>query len=161
MSLEATVARAVRIVDSFGGAQQGRLAVLCDGIQAAQINLVHHARSLFDECLGRCEGMCCRNIQIDDIISLLDIVYILTADPEVRGPVMMMSRQQNLFSADCVFLRNGHGPCLFKPTIKPEMCIATFCGDVRPVRAQLKQLRAEFGRLHRFVMRQRPLLWFG
>ncbi len=161
MGLAATVDRAARIVDSFGGQHRQRLSVLCDGIQAAQRDLVRHARSLFDECTGRCQGMCCRNIQIDEIITRLDFLYILTADPQVRAPVAMLSRQQNLFSADCIFLRNGSGPCLFKSDIKPEMCIATFCGDVQPIRMHLKRLRAEFGRLHRFVMRQRPLMWFG
>jgi hypothetical protein len=160
MGIRSSVVRAAKIVDSYGGEHHQRLKSICAGIQAAETDLVRHAQGLFAECQGRCRGMCCRNIEIGNIISALDFVYIFTMDQTVRGPVWVMSQQQNLFTADCIFLKEGTGPCLFKASIKPEMCIATFCGDVQPIKGHLKTLRAEFGRLQRFVMRQRPWLWF-
>jgi len=75
--------------------------------------------------------------------------------------IFRCAENESLFSANCVFLENGTGPCIFPPAAKPHKCIATFCGNTGPVRKELRALRSSFNKLFRFMLVKKPGLVLG
>ncbi|MEJ2037857.1 MAG: hypothetical protein P8X55_02845 [Desulfosarcinaceae bacterium] len=92
---------------------------------------------------------------------MLDLVFILVLDHSIYSRILRAARQEGLYSADCLFLKDRVGPCMFQDTIKPERCIVTFCQDSQPLRSEIKAIRSGFSRLYRFVVLRRPLIWYG
>jgi hypothetical protein len=71
------------------------------------------------------------------------------------------ARRERLFSADCLFLMEEKGPCLFHPSVKPERCIITFCEDTSPIRREIRSVRSAFSKLSRYTKLRRPFFWIG
>jgi len=75
--------------------------------------------------------------------------------------IFRCAESESLFSANCVFLKNGTGPCMFPSGTKPHKCIATFCGRTGAVRQELRALRSSFNKLSRFMLFKTPGLVLG
>ena len=161
MELSRNIRKARELISSFRGEEENRLLKICDEIKLAQHCLNQAAAGYFADCMRRCGGICCRNIRVSDILTLLDFVFILAVNPELTCQVADLSRKETLFSADCLFLRNGTGPCIFAPDAKPERCIVTFCSSVGPVKKEIRTVGRNFSKLWRHLMIRRPVSWFG
>lgn len=153
--------KAKRILDAFSAPQSENVLQLCKTIQNAQSSLVEHAAPLFTYCADRCKGMCCRNISVDAIVTLVDFVYILSANGIAFKRLQQLAAKESFFPSDCLFLSDGTGPCVFPETIKPERCIITFCADESLVAEDIKAVKSAFSRLYLYVMLHKPWLWFG
>ena len=159
MEIDHKINKAASVVKRFAGPKRERLRHLGTQIQAAQDRLNAAAGSYFDYCVSHCRGLCCRNIQINDIITWIDLVYILLMDDIDAQRMRSCSSAETLFTADCLFLADGVGPCIFAPNCKPERCIITFCGDTQPIQKHIRSVRTQFSRLSRYILFQKPLAW--
>lgn len=149
------------MINSFKASEQLRVFQICKQIQAAQNELNTVAYGFFKNCLQCCKGICCRNIHINDIVSLLDFVFIFTISPSYVHLVKNLSRKETLFSSDCLFLEDNIGPCVFSRNIKPERCIITFCQNTKSIRKEIRTVQGKFSQLERYLIFRNPLLWFG
>ena len=59
------------------------LMQICADIYGAQQALTEKAAPLLDQCMTRCQGLCCRNIRVAEIITKWDLIYILAMRPEL------------------------------------------------------------------------------
>lgn len=105
--------------------------------------------------------MCCRNIHVSSIITRLDFVFILCLNRAILPQIQSAARQEDLFSADCIFLKDQVGPCMFEHNMKPERCVLSFCMDAHPLNNEIKAVRSGFNRLYRFIVLRKPFIWFG
>ena len=100
---------------------------ICAEIHGAQQVLTEKAAPLLAQCMAGCSGLCCRNIRVADIITKWDLLYILAMQPALEERMADCLEQEGLFPANCLFLENGIGPCLFPDNLRPERCIISFC----------------------------------
>ena len=126
------------------------LADICAQIHCAQQTLTEKAAPLLDQCMTRCQGLCCRNIRVADIINKWDLIYILAMRPELESSMARCLENEDLFAADCLFLENGIGPCLFPEHVRPERCIISFCRVEPLVEKEIARVMKGFSRLIRF-----------
>lgn len=160
MGMRYTIAQADRLVRSLSGRRRYRLEEICAGIQQAEDALVANAQPHFEACMRHCNGLCCRNIYIGQVITPLDFVYILAMAPDHIDLLNARAEKESLFSADCIFLENGVGPCSFGMNLKPERCIITFCSETDTIRREIRAVQRGFGKLQRFLMLNCPVRWF-
>lgn len=159
LELQYKIQRALRFIDSLSGKERETLQNICFEIQRAQAALNAAAESYLQRCMLECRGICCKNININDVVTQLDLVYILSMKAASSGQIIELAESEKLFSADCLFLKDGQGPCFFPANVKPERCMMTFCENTRPIRRELKAIRSKFNKLSRFTPFKRPFLW--
>ena len=159
MELQKKIEKAKLIIESFTGKERIRLLDICNQIKSAQDNLNNEAADLFTDCMQRCQGLCCRNICINDVVTQLDLIYILALDKCISDQVSTCAEAETLFPSDCLFLEDGVGPCIFAYNMKPERCVITFCGETRHIKREIKAVRAAFNKLSRHTRIKRPFLW--
>ncbi len=141
-----------KIIDGFNSETMEELEFLCLEIRRRENALLIQADDLMKSCAVHCGGICCRNIYTDAVINLWDCVFILASRPEMSSTIFQcLAHEDPLFTSDCVFLKNGSGPCIFPSDIRPFTCIATFCDDDAPVKQEIRSLRKGFRKLARFV----------
>jgi len=125
----------------------------CREIQVAEEKLLKAGGSAFLRCYSGCEGLCCRNLEIDAVIGFSDFIYILTLAGHLQESMAICLKNENrLFTADCIFLLNGKGPCIFPPTSRPEVCITTFCTDVESVKQEIRFVKLQFMKLNFYLL---------
>jgi len=129
---------------------------ICDEIQSAQKKLLEEAKGLLKYCNDRCQGLCCRNICPDEIITLEDFVYILTMEESVGDEISECLKKETLFSSRCIFLKMGEGPCIFPSDLRPETCITSFCGGDEIVKKEINMVGKKFNKLIRFILLRKP-----
>ena len=161
MGLAYKIRKAQRFIESLDGPGRSTLASSCREIQSAQEGLNQTCADAFRECISRCQGKCCRNIHADDIITVLDCLFILILNEKLYPAALDCAAAEVLFSADCPFLKGGIGPCLFADDQKPERCIITFCFDLPSARRPVRRVRSAFSRLWRQALLCRPVFWLG
>lgn len=165
MSLKHSLNAADRIVRRLHPALRADLDACCRGIRRAEERLNAAAETALTRCLGACRGICCRNLQLDAVIAREDFVYILAAQPALRERMQdCLSREEPLFTADCVFLEGGTGPCIFPPHLRPEVCITSFCRSEPDMDAECAEVRRSFRRLGCLVSFRKVLTayrWLG
>jgi len=128
------------------------LDVHCDRIQAAEADFRLSAADAFEKCYTACQGICCRNIDLNAVLDYPDFVYILNRMPEMAGTVAAcIENEPAFYAADCIFLENGNGPCIFPDTVMPEVCITTFCSYDTPAKKEMRRLKWRFFRLDWFL----------
>jgi hypothetical protein len=155
MSLAYKFRKAERLLKQLASADQNGLQWFCSQIQDAQAALLASAGQQMARCIDQCEGICCRNIELDPIISHWDLVFILHCTPELRSRIRdCLLREDPLYTADCVFLEDGKGPCIFPENLRPEVCVVTFCQDDRPIRREIRRVKRTFRQFSWFVRRQ-------
>jgi hypothetical protein len=159
MELHNKILKAQHFIESLSADEKTALMRICRDIQCAQDALNNGARSFFDACIGSCQGICCRNINVNDVVTQLDMIYVLSMKKKMAGQVTQCVGSESLFTADCLFLENGIGPCIFPSNVKPERCIITFCDETLPIKREIKAVRSKFSKLSRFSKIKRPFLW--
>jgi hypothetical protein len=58
--------------------------------------------------------------------------------------------RESFFASDCLFLKNGLGPCLFPEGLRPERCVTSFCRVEPSIEKEIGRVMGEFSRLVRF-----------
>ena len=153
MSLRKTLEMAERIVDGADEKTLLRLNEVVQDICNAETALLKKAGGLMKRCISGCTGICCKNVEIDLVIGVWDFVFVLLAAPETRAVMReCVKKEDPLFSADCVFLKNGSGPCLLPYDKRPEVCVVTFCDDtaiIGPEIGKVKRLFMKLGWVHK------------
>ncbi|MFH1136322.1 MAG: hypothetical protein V1816_09605 [Pseudomonadota bacterium] len=160
MSLTPKFKAARKVLNGLSPSERAALEIICAEIRAAEEKLLEAGRVVCENGLCGAKGLCCRNVNLDEIINLQDFVFILVSDPSLGEAISGRLVNEGLFVANCLFLENGAGPCIFPRASRPETCITAFCGDDRPVRGELVEVRVGFERLSRFLAKRR-LLRFG
>lgn len=159
MELYNKIVKAQHFIESLSADEKKALLRICRDIQCAQDVLNTGARSYFNACIGSCQGICCRNININDVVTHLDLIYVLYMQKKMVDQVTQCAMSESLYTEDCLFLGKGIGPCIFPANVKPERCIITFCGETGPIRREIKAVRSKFNKLSRFTKIKRPFLW--
>jgi hypothetical protein len=157
MSLRYKFNKARALLAALSSDERTALDRICSDIRQSQETLLEHAAPAMQQCLHHCEGLCCRNAQVDDIIDLWDLVYILALTPELENTMAArVEREKPFYSADCMFLAGRTGPCLFAASIRPEVCISTFCSGDAGIQREIRDVRRQFKRLTWFFRRRQP-----
>ena len=150
MGLAHSFKAAKRKIERLDARERADLLDICQQIYRAQEALSAKATPLLAECMAKCRGLCCRNIRPADIVTEWDLIYILCMAPHVEAALADCLGNEPFFTADCIFLENGTGPCLFPDNIRPERCIISFC-RVEPIVAdEIKAVMIGFSRLIRY-----------
>jgi len=164
MELNYAFKKALRTIQALPPADRHRLASICTGIRQSEDLLNTAATKNMDKCMVACTGICCRNIRLTEIIGFYDFVYILTVADGMKKNITACLKHESLFSSDCIFLKNGKGPCIFPSNARPRVCITSFCFDDTPVKQQIRDVNRQFSELSRFVFGRRLKamvpLWF-
>ncbi len=156
MQVRRKIDKAFAVIDRFSEKQQPALRARCLEIKQAQHVLNQVAEPYFKQCMQSCRGLCCRNIYVGDMVTLLDYIFILVLDSDLSARMYEYSGKEGLFSADCIFLHNGTGPCIFNAAMKPERCIITFCSNTGPIHREIRAVRKKFSALQRFIFFRKP-----
>ena len=157
MSLRHLFRQAEKIIAASSPEDLKGFERICLEIQDAELELQEKARPIMTRCIHRCEGICCRNVQIDLIIGLWDFLFILVLKPHLKKQIEeCLEKEEPFFSSDCVFLKDGTGPCIFPPDARPEVCLVTFCDDTSQVKKEISRIKRKFFRLMWFVLMRRP-----
>ncbi len=157
MGLKYKFKRANRIIDTFHPAELARAREIGEEIQNAEKRLSGKGEKLFLECKTQCQGLCCRNIRPDEIISLYDLLFILVMNPELNGPIAECVEKETLFFAsNCIFLKDGQGPCIFPSDSMPEICITAFCHYEKLIEKEINYLKRKFIKLTWFICLRKP-----
>ena len=152
MGLQYQFKKAQKTISRLAPGDRQRLEEICGDIQQAEKRLRVAAEDALVRCGTVCRGICCRNIDLDAILGLPDFVYILILENHLADRMAAcLQNEDPLYIADCIFLENGTGPCIFSDTVMPEVCITTFCTTETPAQEEIKQLKWKFFRLGWFV----------
>ena len=154
MGLRHSYQTARKKIDTLNGDERSHLGAICRDIHIAQVQLTDKARPILKNCTSQCQGLCCRNIHPADIITTWDLIYILAMTPQIEDAMADCLTRESFFPADCIFLENGTGPCLFPDNLRPERCIISFCRVEPSIEKQIGQVMSGFSRLIRFFMFQ-------
>ncbi len=136
--------KARKIVDGLGDEDRNAMREICMEIQRAQEKLVENSEEVLKRCINGCEGLCCRNIRLTEIITFTDFIYILALNRAMEEKMSGCLKNESLFSSDCYFLESGEGPCMFPFNSRPEKCIVTFCGDDSSIKREIKLVASGF-----------------
>ncbi|MFP4160002.1 MAG: hypothetical protein ACLFR9_09875 [Desulfobacterales bacterium] len=160
MSLGHKFRQAEKILSALAPEDKKELEKLCREIRAAELELTEKSGSLMLRCIEQCRGLCCRNLEVDSIFSRWDFLFILGLHPDFRKNILRCLKEENLFfPADCIFLENGTGPCIFPPGVRPEVCLVSFCDDTAPIRKEIREVRRKFFALTWLVISRKPGLF--
>ena len=152
MGLQYQFKKAQKTISRLAPGDRQRLEEICGDIQQAEKRLRVAAEDALVRCGTVCQGICCRNIDLDAVLGFPDFVYILTLENHLADRMAACLKNENpLYIADCIFLENGTGPCIFPGTVMPEVCITTFCTTETPAKEEIKQLKWKFFRLGWFL----------
>ena len=160
MSLRHSYYQAAKIVRQWPSESRPLLTHLCSRIQDAERKLNTAAALRLKGCLKDCQGLCCRNLQLDAVFGIPDFVYILTLAPALAATIEECIRHEDpLFTSNCLFLERGVGPCLFPPDVRPEVCITSFCRGDEVLKAEMRRVKKCFWKLGFFMhFRKVPLI---
>ena len=150
MGLTHSFKTARKRINALDADERKTLMSICRDIHHAQQALTEKAAPVLAHCMANCRGLCCRNIRPADIITQWDLVYILTMAPRIESDLADCLERESFFPADCIFLVNGVGPCLFPDNLRPERCIISFCRVEPSIEKQIARVTGGFSRLIRF-----------
>jgi hypothetical protein len=161
MSLRYKFQKAEKIRQYLDNAQTKRLDQICAEIQSAQRKLNQKALKKLNGCFKDCQGLCCRNVLPDDLITQMDALYVWEKLPSMRPRIKKCLQHESLFTADCFFLEDGVGPCIFPADVRPEKCLITFCGDTAVIQKEIRNVRYQLNKLYRFIIIQNLKMALG
>ena len=142
------------------GEEKKAALAICRDIHQAQQTLTRKAALILSNCMVKCKGLCCKNIRPEDIITQWDLVFILLVSPHLEPEIAACVEKEGLFPKDCIFLKDGTGPCLFPENQRPERCVISFCRLEPTVEKEIGHVMGAFSRLIRFfMMRPYRRLW--
>lgn len=153
--------KAQSILQRLNPAERVMVDKICTDIQAAQRELGVAAAKMAVKCTTGCEGICCRNVQLQNILGMWDFVFIMASDATQAEVIESCLQGKSLiYSADCIFLKNGIGPCRFPENIRPEMCVTSYCDNELPNR-QIQRVKSLFFKLRWHIILRKPLAFFN
>ena len=161
MSLRYKLNRAQALITELSPAEHDELKRICEAVQRSQAALLQNAGAAMQQCIHNCEGLCCRNAQVDDIIGLWDLVFILTLKPALAETMAQrVAEEKPFYSADCLFLKSRIGPCIFAADIRPEVCVTTFCSGDAGIQKEIRAVKRQFFRLPWFFFKRKlRVIW--
>jgi hypothetical protein len=160
MGLAYTLKKAEALAAGLNTAEKRALVSLCEEIHTAETALLQAAKETLAGCLERCEGLCCRNVELEAIIGFADLLYLLVSGGASAATMAgRLRRQPPFFTSNCVFLREGKGPCIFPIDVRPETCITTFCTGEDTIRKEIRDVKRRFLRLNAFIFWHRARGW--
>jgi hypothetical protein len=140
--------KALKISQNFTPREKSLVLNLCHTIQDSQKDLLSVATTAMENCLTKCQGMCCRSLDIDSVFSLWDFIFILTLAPELSAEMQQrLDAYTSLYLSPCPFLKDKIGPCLFPRGIKAQICVITFCTNDEKIKAPIKVVNFNFYKL--------------
>ncbi len=152
MSLRYYFAKAQQTLERLAPYERAIIEKQCRSIRIAEERLQTAGRSAFLRCYCGCEGLCCRNLEIDAVIGFSDFIYLLTVERQLEESISTsLENEKSFFTADCIFLTDGKGPCIFPPTSRPEVCITTFCTDVESIKQEIRSVKSKFIKLNFYL----------
>lgn len=152
MSLRYCYKKAARILQRLSPQSRDALEVLCRQVQDAERQLNAAASLRLKGCLEDCQGLCCRNLQLDAVFGAPDFVYLLAMASSLEAKIAECLRHEEpFFTSNCLFLERGVGPCLFPPDVRPEVCITSFCRGDELLKPQIRRVKMEFWKLGFFM----------
>lgn len=161
MGIKADFKAAERIIAGLRPGDRERLRAICRSIQEAETRLLARAAAGMDRCIAACQGLCCRNVQLEAVIGVWDLVYILTVAGEYRDRMAACLDQEiPFYAADCIFLADGVGPCILPENARAEVCLTTFCSCTEAIAGDIRRVKRSFYRLGWFLATRRPLILF-
>ena len=159
MGIAADFHQAEKIIDGLRPGDKDRLRAICESIQDAETRLLSKAAAGMDRCIASCQGLCCRNIQLEAIIGVWDLVYILSVAGEYRDRMAAcLENEIPFYAADCIFLADGVGPCILPENARAEVCLTTFCSRTASIDRDIRRVKRRFYRLGWFIATRRPLI---
>ncbi|MDJ0856957.1 MAG: hypothetical protein QNI88_17230 [Desulfobacterales bacterium] len=157
MSLRYKLNKGRNLLAALSPEEHANLTRICEDIRRSQEMLLENAGPAMQQCLNNCEGLCCRNARVDDIIGLWDLVYILTLAPDLAADMAARAeREPPFYSANCMFLKADTGPCIFAATIRPEVCVTTFCSGDETIQREIRRVKRQFFKIGLFFFWRRP-----
>ena len=157
MGIKDLFLKAEGIINTLGPEDLQYLRGICKEIQGAEEKLLQSAQENMKKCIATCEGLCCRNIELDAIIGLSDFIYLLTVESALRDKILQCLEKENpLFTSDCIFLEDGQGPCILPPNSRPETCIVTFFSDETAIKKEIRHVKLKFIKLGWFILLRKP-----
>jgi len=152
MGLQYQFKKAQATLNRLSSYDREKLEKICDDLQQAEKRLRVAAADALAQCGTSCQGVCCRNIDMDAVLGIPDFVYILTMRNHLADQMAAcLQNESALFITDCVFLENGTGPCIFPHTVMPEVCITTFCTTETPAKEEIRSVKWKFFQLGWFL----------
>ena len=152
MSMRHLFRQAEKIIEGSNQEDLEGLKKICQEIRDAELELQEKSKPIMVRCIQRCEGICCRNVHLDLIIDVWDFLFILVLKPHLNKEIEeCLQNEEPFFSADCVFLKNGVGPCIFPYDARPEVCLVTFCDDTSPIKKEIAKVKRKFFKLTWYV----------
>ncbi len=158
MGIQYKIRKADKILAVLSERERHRVDELCRQIREEQMRLQVAGRTLFQRCISGCEGLCCKNVIADELITFRDFFFILATASLRAEDLLPLAEEEPLFTADCMFLKDGVGPCIFPDGIRPEKCVLSFCGDDGPIAGNIRAVHRAFAGLHRYLLLRRPAL---
>ena len=156
MSLRYCYKKAARILQRLPPRSRDALAVLCRQVQDAERQLNAAASLRLKGCLEDCQGLCCRNLQLDAVFGAPDFVYLLAMASSLEAKIAECLRHEEpFFTSNCLFLERGVGPCLFPPDVRPEVCITSFCRGDELLKPQIRRVKKCFWKIGFFLWARR------
>jgi len=150
MELNHSFKAARKRIERLDAHERTRLLEICAEIQRSQKALSAKAAPILHGCMVKCRGLCCRNIRPADIVTEWDLIYILAMAPQIEAAMAACLEKESLFSADCIFLEGGVGPCIFPDNLRPERCVISFCRVEPSIEKEIGRVMGDFSRLIRF-----------
>ena len=153
MSLRYYFAKAQKTISRIAPYEKTIIEKQCRLIRIAEEQLQAAGKSAFLRCYSGCEGLCCRNLDLDAVMGFSDFIYLLTVEDRLKESISACLENENwFFAGDCVFLINGKGPCIFPQASRPEVCITTFCTDTEPLKQEILQVKSQFMKLNFYLL---------
>ena len=157
MGLNYNFKKAKKIIAQLSPDELIILEKICREIQTAENALIRKAEENLVNCVEKCEGLCCRNILPYEIISIYDFIYILIVQYSMDAEISKcLENEDPFFPADCIFLADGKGPCIFPPNARAAICITTFCNNESPIKREIQSVKRKFIKLNWFILTRKP-----
>lgn len=137
--------------NSLDAKERKAVLAICRDIHLAQKSLTEKAAPILSACMVKCRGLCCKNIHPADIITEWDLFYAILLAPQIEPELIDCLAGESFFSTDCIFLKNGSGPCIFPENIRPERCIISFCKVEPLVEKEIGRVMGGFSQLIHFI----------
>lgn len=148
--------QARHLLAGLGPEEMEQVRAVCRDIRQAQQQLGLSARTNLNRCYSVCQGICCRNVDIDAVISHWDFVFLLASDESLATTIPpCLDRENRFYPDDCIFLADGIGPCLFPDGLRPEVCITSFCTETPALSPEIRRVKKQFRRLSGMIRRLR------
>ncbi|MEW6260351.1 MAG: hypothetical protein AB1547_10655 [Thermodesulfobacteriota bacterium] len=128
------------------------LRSVCLDIHEAEKRLMQASAFYLQRCIHHCEGLCCRNVFLGEVMGFEDFCFLLVLRPDCFEALFSQaSHLKTMFTADCPFLLNGVGPCSLPEAVRPEVCITSFCMQTPDADAAIGAVQARFRKLSRII----------